>query len=352
MKIRASALLLLAALPLATGCGPTVPPQLAVHAVPLTNLVLGKPTDVEKRPVNRDLLATLFAPKGTHQPQFGGLPQFPPPLFSGGFPNLPPPAAVCADLSATAAAVDAPDEVASTATNGVYSYRTPSADINDGGATSKVITPANGTRTITGAQNPGTGQYAFTETWLLGPLSFATNIAATNATANPAGGVVAAAASQVGLSRFQLYSAAPGSVIFSPSTPLILMKTPASGNGVTPGYQTWKDAQSDPAHGSSMRIDGAITGKVRVNACGTAIDAWEVQATITLVSAPPTDAPLGQVGGPTNLTITATYEVATGLGGQIVQESQQWSGTLDGQSISADWKSTLNSPNPAPLKTQ
>jgi hypothetical protein len=99
-----------------------------------------------------------------------------------------------------------------------------------------------------------------------------------------------------------------------------------------------------------MSIDATDVGRVRVNACGTPVDAWKVQATVTLVGTQVTTSS-GTVPAATNLTMNVTYAVATGLGGLIVDWAEKTTSgfTLGGAPFSLDGEATLASPTPAPL---
>jgi hypothetical protein len=99
-----------------------------------------------------------------------------------------------------------------------------------------------------------------------------------------------------------------------------------------------------------MTIRATDLGVVRDNVCGTPINAWRVSATLTLTS---TNEYSGAIPTPaqTNVTLTGTYDVATGLGGMIVAESLNCSGTLAGQPYScSNYTATLSSTHPVGKK--
>ena len=92
---------------------------------------------------------------------------------------------------------------------------------------------------------------------------------------------------------------------------------------VQPAYtgEAWKDAETDATSGSVATIDGTIVGKDRVAACGTALDAWETTAVMTVTSP--------------NETIRTTVSTwwATQFGGLPIQETQSYTGKAGGQPV-------------------
>jgi hypothetical protein len=90
--------------------------------------------------------------------------------------------------------------------------------------------------------------------------------------------------------------------------PLLLMQFPGT------DLPSWDTAASDSASGTSIKLHGAVTKHVVVDACGTTVDAWQVEAAGTLV------------GPNQNLALTLVYDVATQFGGLVVAETSDVTG--------------------------
>lgn len=111
---------------------------------------------------------------------------------------------------------------------------------------------------------------------------------------------------EAGLYIAAVRTEAPGATTssFSPPLPLKLLEFPA-----IPGI-SYTSAGTDPATATSMSFTATIGNKVRVDACGTPLDAIKVDLTS------------GRVDGPgTNVEFTATYAIATQFGGLSVQDT-------------------------------
>jgi hypothetical protein len=282
----------------------------------------------------------------------------PPPPQSSGF-VLPPPspgdAAACPPLDPTRPSpAAATPEVATTATNGQWAYRQ-TGTVSRGGAAAAPLEPA-ASRAVSDARETAQGNFTFHETGVaLGFPSSSAVYTATNSTATPNTPLVSP------MSRLALAGLSipvnGGALVFQPATALTLLSTPAArasqyqpdpNNPATPTTTgSWKDSQTDPVTGTAMSIDASDLGRIRINACGTPVDAWQVQATITVVGTQVTSASGTPVPSSTNLTMNVTYAVATGLGGQIVQWTEKTSGTLAAAPFSLDGDATLAAPAPA-----
>ncbi|HXA29975.1 MAG TPA: hypothetical protein VN193_14635 [Candidatus Angelobacter sp.] len=357
---RALALPLAAALPLlATGCGPSVQVQLGMKNVPLSITVGTRPLPEAPRPG-----APAPAPLAEALPVYS-VPQLAVPAalpipHGTGFvlPPPPPDDLACPPLDPLKpSAAAATTEVSDAATAGRWAFLQ-TGNVTRGGAPAAPLAAAT-TGTVSAVTQPAQGSFGFTEAGaVLGFPDSAGEYAATNSSAQPSTPLVSPT------SRFALAGLSipvpGGAVVFKPAAALTLLSTPAAqasqyqpdpNNPGTPGTTgTWKDSQTDPVTGTAMTIDATDLGRIRVNACGTPVDAWQVQATITLVATQVSTAS-GTAPATTNLTEKVTYAVATGLGGLIVQwtAAAQPQSTLAGAPFALDGSATLSSVTPAPL---
>lgn len=125
-----------------------------------------------------------------------------------------------------------------------------------------------------------------------------------------------------------------GNLDFFPEQPVQFLPTPVSiGN-------TWTAVGTDPIDQTSMTLQGSIPAKTTVDACGTALDSFDVHISGNIVS------PTAQ------LTWTADYDIGTQFGGLTLAEHVTLSGPDSGQSpgdtYTYDATSTINSTPPAP----
>ena len=111
---------------------------------------------------------------------------------------------------------------------------------------------------------------------------------------------------------------------FAPSPSLLLAAFPlVRGASVT-------SSGVDPVTATAMRFTATVTGKARVDACGTPLDSWTVSLTQgTLVS--PTE----------NLTFTATYALGTQYGGLVLADATAFQGTEGSDGVSRDDAATI-----------
>jgi len=344
---------------LTSGCGPSVQVQLGMKNVPL-NIAVGNDTAVKPprqggpapAPVAEALPA--FAP-----PTITSAPSTAPTIYTGFVPPAPSASAdLCPAMDPTKPSpAAATPEVDGTAVDGVWKFASTGAYSFNGVATSM---PTYNFRVVSGAAQTGQGQFGFTQQGVaLGFVNAPSTYVASNSTSAPAN-PVAAPTSFFGLSGIAI-STPSGAVIFQPPKPLTLLSTPAQAYGpyqpdpnnpaIPNSTGQWSDAQTDAQHGTTMSIQATDLGHVRVNACGTPVDAWQVQATITITGSEVwtvTPSP-----AKTDVTLSVTYAVATGLGGMIVAEKVQTQpnadstpATLGGASYSTSTASTIASPKP------
>lgn len=343
---------------LTSGCGPSVPVQLGIKNVPL-DIAVGNDS---KPPVPRggpapapvDQALPAFVPATTSVAPAAAVRSAapPPPLVVGS-------GVVCPELDSTRASpAAATPEVDDEATAGAWPNRNTGTLTINGAA---VALPPQDTWMVSAVGQPSQGVYDFTEhgTTLGFPGADAV-FKASNSTSAPANPLVSPTSS-FGLS--QLVVNFPGGAwVYRPANALKLLATPAAqsstyqpdpGNPAIPNTTgSWNDVQSDPTDGSTMSIQASDLGQVRVNACGTPVDAWQVDATIAI-----TGTTIATSAGPspatTDLTLHVTYSVATGLGGLIVDEqvktvpnSDGTPSTFAGVAFTDNTTSTLSAPSP------
>jgi hypothetical protein len=99
----------------------------------------------------------------------------------------------------------------------------------------------------------------------------------------------------------------------------------------------WNDVATDPIRSTSMVLQGQVTDRGRVNACGTVLDSWTVHVT-------------GHLLGPAkDLTLDATYQIGTQFGGFVLADNVSMKGTDGGDAVEQTSNATINDVRPAPL---
>jgi hypothetical protein len=308
-----------------SACGPTKETSLSMKSVPVPILLHAQPqrpaTGATPTPSVNPITVPVFVPSTAPGP----VSQQAPITFEPGTGEPVPPAApiaagapACADLSPFAVpAHPASPSIATTAIEGSYAYRN-SGDI-DG------ATPPASVHTISGATSQNTANQQvmqFTDTEKIGARTIARTYRVINATASA---VESGELDLTGISD----SAGP-SVTFQPG--LELLKTPAD-TGVS-----WQSAATGYSTGgaASYRLSAAITKRQLVNACGQAVDSWNVTGTESIAG--PLD----------NITYSLDYNVATGYGGLLVREIRNAdSGELNGAPFSEHLTSIISQANPS-----
>lgn len=277
---------LLGILLLGSGCGPVVPLEVAM----------------------RQALITVFA--GHHQPPALPSPPpvyAPPPPLNLSFPaEITPPAVAvpaCAALSEFAVVRD-PATALITAppppgtyrlrSSGTYSLAGTTGKLPSVLALSQPAPATSGTDQVDGAFKDyslvtGSGPTSYTE--------FGFRLAPDNP-GTP--GIL--------LTALHWRDSVRGDLDFVPGQPLQFLPTPvAVGN-------TWSAAATDPIDQTSIALQGSIPKRDTVNACGVALDSFQVHIA-------------GDIVSPTfQLTWTADYDIGTQFGGLILAEHVTLSG--------------------------
>jgi hypothetical protein len=128
---------------------------------------------------------------------------------------------------------------------------------------------------------------------------------------------------------------------FTPNSPgVLIMPLPA-----TQGT-TFQGAGTSPTTAQTMEVDptSKINGHGRVNACGTVLDAWEVQIVGKMVDAASNGCPAGTTTCGQQKDFTLTVEFATQFGGLMIADHLVETGTdqTTGQTFVYDIAATIN----------
>jgi hypothetical protein len=99
-----------------------------------------------------------------------------------------------------------------------------------------------------------------------------------------------------------------GTQAFTPSVPVKVLQLPAQIDA------TWSSTGSDPLSATAMTVHGRIIDRQRVDACGTVVDGWRIE----VGPDPDSGAPSGIVSKGERYELTATFVIATQLGGLLV----------------------------------
>jgi hypothetical protein len=240
----------------------------------------------------------------------------PPPTFDAG-PGTPVPLptaspAVCATADPLQApsreappTVSAPPAKSSYLFANVGSYEVSGADARKGRF------PTTSLRTVSNITRSSDTVFSFDVADLLGDVTTTTTYDVVGSSLLPAG-------LPPGLYIRQVKSVRGTSTsTFAPSPELELAAFPlVRGAAVT-------SSGVDPRSATSMTFTATVTGKARVDACGTPLDTWVLDLTA------------GKVLGPTqNLDFTATYDVGTQYGGLILRDRTLFTGTDNGEGVS------------------
>lgn len=117
---------------------------------------------------------------------------------------------------------------------------------------------------------------------------------------------------------------------FEPLLPLLYL--PLAPN-FDPGLN-WTAIAIDPRSLSTIQLDGGVVGHSEVDACGTVLDAWKVQATLTYVTS------AGQ------MQVSYQYQIATQFGALLVGE--QITSPATGPTLRAQFNIGQVTPKPLP----
>jgi hypothetical protein len=305
----------LAALVLVTACGgPQRPPDIGFKEIP-SDVVLGGHATPTAAPVPTNTAGPALPPP----PSVIALP---PPTFDVGPEPTPvlvtpsaPPCPTANPLQAPAR--EAPSSISTPPVQGVYVFRNVGSYTISGADARKGTFPATSVRTVGNVVRTSDTSFTFDVSELLADVT-------TTTTYDVVGTAIVPAALPAGIYLKQVKSVrGQSSSTFAPSPELELAAFPlVRGASVT---SSGVDAQS----ATSMQFTSRVSGKARVDACGTPLDSWVLELTD------------GKLISPTqNLDFSSTYNLGTEYGGLLLRERTAFAGT-DG----ADGVSRTNTSN-------
>jgi len=296
------------------GCGPTTQKDLSMKSVPVPILLHAQPPAAAAPSPAVSPVPVPVIPLGngiaivppTEEPV---VPTPPPPAPA---PSAPP----CPALSPFAApARPATPSIVTTAVNGRFAFRN-IGTINGANPGPSVVTVTDASQSSSGADQT----YHFTVTDVTAGVTTQRSFQATYT-----------AAGTVETGELDLMSIADSkgySVSFAAG--LKLLQTPA-----TPGT-SWQSAATDPVHATTYTFSGQVVKRMLVNACGAAVDTWEVTGTE------------GATGPSESVSYSLEFNVATGYGGFIVQEARQCTGgTRYGAAFDENLTTIINQAKPS-----
>ena len=133
------------------------------------------------------------------------------------------------------------------------------------------------------------------------------------------------------LTRVESTDGAGETSVFSPTPHLRLAALPLVRGAVI------ESRGVDPQTAMTMSFTSTVTGKDRVDACGTPLDTWVLDLTDGQVLSPDQD-----------VEFTSTYAIGTQYGGLILREATVFRGTVEGAGVSRTNTSTISQePTPA-----
>lgn len=300
---------------LAGGCAPDQSVDAGMNRYS-TDLVMGSP----KKPAP----ALPPAPQTDIDPGFPSFIVPPPPAVAPGSPpptTVPPPAPVsCPQAGVLDIPEPAPAEIAGKPAEGVYSYRqTGTAKVGE----SQFVLPGQSERVVQNVVDVGDGVFRYD----VAITQFDSTTTTTFEVARRVGRsevdgvfIVRIRKERPGMSPKEFLPVAPGLRIFA---------LPAR------EATTWRSVATDPIRATTMSLEGAITNRERVDACGELIEGWASKVVVT-VTRP------GTASNSQESTIEATYVVAPQLGGLIVSDDVVEKGTDNGVDFEQSTKSWIN----------
>jgi hypothetical protein len=331
-------LMLLAAATLSAGCaGPDRPLSVGFKEVP-SNVVLGtQASPAAAGPATGPSLPPGLPPLALPPPP--SVVSLPPPTFQVPDPSRPlappvpqPTATACVFADPLAApALEAPATVSARPAQAQYVYRNAGTFTQSGADARTGSFPALSLRGVSAAlEDPDGSGFLFTVTEF-GDTTVETTYLVVERQPLPTDEPPGLYAAQV-----TTRSSDGQQEVFDPTPDLQLAAFPlvrgarVEARGVDPRTQTVESFVS------------TVTGKARVDACGTPLDSFTLELTEgRLVS--PTD----------DLTFNATYQVGTQFGGLVLRDAVAFAGTTGGAGVSRTRTSTINqvprsTPGPQP----
>jgi hypothetical protein len=305
-----------AVLLLVTACGgPQRQVDIGIKEVP-SDVVLGAHATPSPAP-------GPTATPGSTTPPPPSVVALPPPTFEVGpepTPTLvapsPPSCGTANPLEAPAR--EAPPTISAPPVKALYVFRDVGSYAVSGADARKGTFPATSLRTVGNIVRSSDTSFTFDVAELLGDVT-------TTTTYDVVGTAVVPAALPAGIYLKQVKSVRGQSAsTFAPSPELELAGFPlVRGAAVT-------SSGVDPQTATSMRFTSTVTGKARVDACGTPLDSWVLELTG------------GKLINPTqNLDFSATYNVGTEYGGLLLRERTAFAGTDGSDGVSRTNTATI-----------
>lgn len=326
--------LLIAAAALTAGCGgPDRPLKVGFKEVP-SNVVLG----AQSSPTPE---APAGPPSGgvtvVHLPPPPSVVALPPPPFQvperdrPAASPLPPPPPVCGVADPLEPpAREAPTTIAGPPADAAYLFRNDGTFEVSGADARRGRFPEVSLRTVETTFASDDGQvFDFTVTETLGETTTTTGYRVLKETALiPAveGGV------EPGLyiTSVETTHTSGRSSDFSPTPHLQVAALPLVRGG------TVEARGVDPQTATTMSFTSTVTGKARVDACGTPLDSWTIELA-------------GEVLGPSeDVDFESTYFLGTQFGGILLRDTVAFAGQVDGVGVSRSITSTISRP-PTPV---
>jgi hypothetical protein len=295
---------------LSAACGgPQQPVSIGFKEVP-SDVVLGAQSSPTPAPTGATPAVVTVVPP---PPAVVALP--PPTFDAGPATPLPVPTATTATCATAdplqAPAREAPPSIATPPAKAAYLFANVGSYEVSGADARKGRFPTTSLRTVANISRTSAGSFSFDVADLLGDVTTTTTYDVISSSPLPAGVAPGLYVRQVKSVR------GTSSSVFAPSPELQLAAFPlVRGASIT-------SSGVDPQSATSMQFTSTVTGKARVDACGTPLDSWVLDLTA------------GKVLSPTqNLDFTATYDVGTEYGGLILRDRTVFTGTDNGDGVS------------------
>jgi hypothetical protein len=300
---------------LATACGgPQRPVDIGFKEVP-SDVILGAHATPSPAP------SPLASPSSFAPPPPSVI-ALPPPTFEI-LPEPSPPAPVPAPSCPAADPLqppnrEAPPAIAAPPAKATYIFRNVGSYAISGADARKGTFPATSLRTVDHIVRSSESNFSFDVSELLADVTTTTTYDVIGASPLPA-----ALAPGIYLKQVKSVRGTSTST-FAPSPELELASFPLVRGAAV------KSSGVDPQTATSMQFTSTVTGKARVDACGTNLDTWVLDLTA------------GKLISPTqNLDFSATYSMGTQYGGLLLRERTAFAGTDGSDGVSRTNTSTI-----------
>jgi hypothetical protein len=302
---------------LAAACGPHRSPEIGFKEVP-SDVILGAHATATP-------LASMPPAGPVKAPPPVSVIALPPPTFDvrpePSPPAAPPAVSVCATADPLQAPRrEAPPQISAPPPKAAYVFRDVGTYSESGANARKGTFPTSSLRIVGNVVHTSDSNFSFDVSELLGTVT-------TTTTYDVFGTSLVPAALPAGIYIKQIKSVQGGSVsTFAPNPELELAAFPlVRGASVTA-------SGVDPRSATSMQFTSTVTGKTRVDACGTLLDSWVLDLTKGKV-----------ISATQNLDFSATYDMGTQYGGLLLRERTAFAGTEGSDGVSRTITATISS---------